>query len=111
MTAISVARADWVVIIGEGTNHTYSVENKAIQRKGNIRQFWSISNTLIKGLDAKSAVVLNEADCQQQTMRALYMRLHQASNGNGSITGESNIPFDAKVGEAEKKVLSFVCSQ
>jgi hypothetical protein len=100
--------AGWITVIGEGTNATFAVENVAYLRKGNIRQFWAISNNPNK--DMKSGVAFYETDCMKNTWRVLYMRLHREINGIGDILGEFNAPFDTPVNDAEKKVIRFVCS-
>ena len=107
MTEKSVA--GWITIIGQGTDSTFSVENVAYLRKGNLRQFWAVSNTPEKQ-DTKSGVLLYEADCVKTTLRVLYLRMHREQSGNGAIAGESNIPFDTPVRDAEKKVISFICA-
>jgi hypothetical protein len=101
--------ADWVVVIGEGTNATFSVEDKAFIRKGNLRQFWAISSGTATP-NSKSAVVLHETDCSKSTFRVLYIRLHKDTNGKGAVVGESDFQFDATISDAERKVISFVCS-
>ena len=104
----NAASAAWITVIGAGTNATFSVENVAYMRKGNVRQFWAISNNPDK--DIKSGVALYETDCVKNTWRVLYMRLHREMNGHGVVIGESDLPFDTPVGDAEKKVISFICA-
>lgn len=107
----------WVKVLTDERERIWYVDSGSIQRKGNIRYFWSYilggDPFPVEGKLAYSTAFYLSVDCQQKRYR---MRFARAFDENNQVVKEYNYGDDRPLGSTsagtgEDASLKYVCSR
>lgn len=105
--------AGWVLITDDSKGKFY-VENIAIKRTNEFREFLGIQNLRIPNGNIASGKALHRVSCITRTTEIPYMSLHTEINAGGERVRElqnANVVFTAVEKPELAPIIDFVCFQ
>jgi len=108
-----LTNAGWLLITDD-TQGKFYVENLAIKRQNELREFWGIQNLARPNKMIKSGKALHRVDCANRVLEILYMSGHSEIFAEGIRLQEfqkPNISFTPSEKPEFSPVIDFVCSQ
>lgn len=113
MVYSSFSYSGWMLITDDSQGKFY-VENLAIKRFNEIREFWGIQNLRIPNGNVASGKALHKVNCITRTTDVLYMSSHTEINAGGVRLREfqnAGVSFTADEKPELAPIIDFVCSQ
>ena len=104
--------AEWVVITDDSKGK-FSVEDLAIRKDNNTREYWGIQNLRVGKDNIKSAKALHKVDCISGLTDILYMAGFSEINAKGNQVFEIQTPkisFSAKEKPELTPITNYVCT-
>ena len=108
-----LTNAGWLLITDDSKGKFY-VENLAIKRQNELREFWGIQNLARPNKMIKSGKAFHRVDCTNRVIEVLYMSVHTEIFAEGIRLQEfqkPNINFTPSEQPELAPVIDFVCSQ